>query len=163
MLVADLLGPDLRLVFCGTALGEASFRARAYYAGPGNRFWPTLAAVGITPRRFAPQEYADLLSLGIGLTDLCKTHYGSDAQLPSDALDGAALQAKVMLWQPQRLAFTSKTGARAALGRPVDYGLQPEHWGETQLWVLPSPSGRAVKFWDVSVWQALADQLVTSR
>jgi len=151
----------LRLVFCGTALGEASFRARAYYAGPGNHFWPTLAAVGITPRRFAPPEYADLLALGIGLTDLCKSHYGSDAQLPADALDGEALLWKVRLWKPQRLAFTSKTGARAALGRAVDYGPQPEHWGDTRLWVLPSPSGRAVKFWDASVWKALADDLVT--
>ena len=156
-----MLAPGLRLVFCGTALGAASFRARAYYAGPGNRFWPTLAAVGITPRRFAPSEYADLLGLGIGLTDLCKNHSGSDAQLPLDALDGSALLAKVLFWKPMRLAFTSKTGGRAALGRPVDYGLQPERWGATQLWVLPSPSGRAVKFWDASWWQQLADDLVT--
>lgn len=155
------MAPGLRLVFCGTALGAASFRAGAYYAGPGNRFWPTLQAVGITPRRFAPAEYPQLLSLGIGLTDLCKTHYGSDAQLPSEALDGEALLEKILRWKPERLAFTSKTGARAALGRAVNYGLQPERWGVTRLWVLPSPSGRAVKFWDASLWQALANDLVT--
>ena len=163
MLVPDLLIPGLRLVFCGTALGTASFRARAYYAGPGNRFWPTLALVGMTPRRFAPQESALLLNLGVGLTDLCKSHYGSDAQLPEDSLDGEALRAKILLHRPARLAFTSKTGGRAALRHPVSYGLQVERWGDTQIWVLPSPSGLAVRFWDASVWQALADDLVTSR
>jgi G:T/U-mismatch repair DNA glycosylase len=39
----DLLRPGLRIVFCGTAAGTASARAGAYYAGPGNAFWPTLA------------------------------------------------------------------------------------------------------------------------
>ena len=48
-LVPDLLAPGLDLVFCGTAPSPASFKARAYYANPGNAFWPTLNAVGLTP------------------------------------------------------------------------------------------------------------------
>ena len=35
----DLLRPDLRL-FCGTAAGTVSARARAYHAGPGNDIGP---------------------------------------------------------------------------------------------------------------------------
>ena len=50
-LVPDLLAPGLDLVFCGTAPSPASFKARAYYANPGNAFWPTLHAVGLTPER----------------------------------------------------------------------------------------------------------------
>ena len=38
----DILQPGLRVVFCGTAAGRASAKARAYYAGPGNSFWKTL-------------------------------------------------------------------------------------------------------------------------
>ena len=77
----DLLAPGLDLVFCGTAPSPASFKARAYYANPGNAFWPTLHAVGLTPERLAPQRYPELLAWRIGLTDLNKTEYGSDHEL----------------------------------------------------------------------------------
>src|SRR5277367_4280040 len=50
-LVPDLLAPGLDLVFCGTAPSPASYKARAYYANPGNAFWTTLNAVGLTPER----------------------------------------------------------------------------------------------------------------
>ena len=52
-LVPDLLAPGLDLVLCGTAPSPASFKARAYYANPGNAFWPTLHAVGLTQNRFS--------------------------------------------------------------------------------------------------------------
>ena len=54
------------------------------------------------------------------------------------------------------LAFTSKAAARAALGKVAGYGLQQERIGDTQLFVLPSPSGQARGHWDVAHWQALA-------
>ena len=69
------------MVFCGTAPSPASFKARAYYANPGNAFWPTLSAVGLTPERFSPDRYPELLTLGLGLTDLNKTEYGSDCRI----------------------------------------------------------------------------------
>ncbi len=47
----DLLRPGLRVVFCGTAAGAVSAAKGAYYAGPGNRFWPMLAKTGLTPRQ----------------------------------------------------------------------------------------------------------------
>jgi TDG/mug DNA glycosylase family protein len=155
-IVPDLLAAGLRLVFCGTAPSRASAVARAYYARPGNRFWPALHAAGFTPRRFRPAEYAQLLELGIGLTDLCKGHAGNDDELPGDALDGAALRRKLLRYQPEAVAFTSKNAARAFLVRDVDYGWQPEKVGRTRLYVLPSPSGQATRFWDENWWIALA-------
>ena len=71
-LLPDLLAPGLDLVFCGTA-GPASFKARAYYANPGDSFRPTLHVVGLTPQRLAPQRFPELLASGIELTDLNKT------------------------------------------------------------------------------------------
>ncbi len=50
----DLLAPGLDIVFCGTGAGAWSARVGAYYAKPGNKFWPTLYAVGLTPRRLQP-------------------------------------------------------------------------------------------------------------
>ena len=40
MILKDLLQPNLDIVFCGTAAGEVSARKAAYYAGPGNQFYP---------------------------------------------------------------------------------------------------------------------------
>lgn len=162
MLVPDLLVNDLKLVFCGTAPSKASFHAKAYYAKSGNRFWPTLAAVGLTPRRFAPAEYPELLSLGLGLTDLCKHHFGNDDELPRGALDRQALLTKLREFRPRRLAFTSKNAGQAALARKIThYGLQKEVLEGSQIWVLPSPSGLATKFWDIVPWRQLAAELRT--
>jgi TDG/mug DNA glycosylase family protein len=158
-IVPDVLAPELRLVFCGTAPSKASAAARAYYAKPGNRFWPALHEAGFTPRRFLPSQYAGLLELGIGLTDLCKGHSGNDDELPEGALDRDALRARIRRYRPAVVAFTSKNAARAFLGREVDYGWQPERVGPTRLYVLPSPSGQAVRFWDLAPWRALAEAI----
>jgi len=56
MVLPDVLAPGLAIVFCGTAVGTVSARRRAYYAGPGNAFWPTLHRVGLTPRQLLPEE-----------------------------------------------------------------------------------------------------------
>ena len=67
--------PGLRVVFCGSGAGAASAARGAYYAGPGNKFWPTPAcrSAAPAPRRLAPEEFASVLEYGIGLTDLAKT------------------------------------------------------------------------------------------
>ncbi|MBT2185709.1 mismatch-specific DNA-glycosylase [Sphingobium nicotianae] len=155
----DLLAPGLRLVFCGTALGRKSAEARAYYANPTNLFWRTLHEVGLTPDRFAPGDYARLLDHRIGLTDLAKGHFGNDAELPGDAFDIPALREKILLHRPDLLAFTSKAGASALLGRPtgrIALGEQSERIGGTRLFVLPSPSGSGRRYWDRRVWEELA-------
>ncbi len=158
--VPDVLAPGLKVVFCGTALGRVSAERQAYYAHPGNFFWRTLHATGLTPERLASQDYRRVLDHGIGLTDLSKSHFGNDAELPEGAFDVAALRAKIEACQPGILAFTSKTGAAAFLNRPTGslaLGLQPETEGRTRLWVLPSPSGQARIFWNQQSWQDLAD------
>lgn len=158
-LVPDLLAPQLKLVFCGTAPSRASVAAAAYYAKPGNRFWPTLHAVGITPHRYSPHEYPQLLTRGIGLTDLCKIHSGVDADLPDDAFDVIAFEKKMRHYQPHMIAFTSKNAAQSYLQMPVAYGEHPAKLGESRLFVLPSPSGLATRFFDIEIWHALATEL----
>src|SRR5262249_9196864 len=105
-LVPDLLAPNLRLVFCGTAPSAISAREKAYYANPGNQFWKTLHRVRLTPQPFHPQEYATLLTLGIGLTDLCKTCSGNDDELPEEALERDELTKKIRRYKPKLVAFT---------------------------------------------------------
>jgi double-stranded uracil-DNA glycosylase len=155
-ILPDLLPPGLRVVFCGTAPGTASARAGAYYAGPGNRFWPTLYEVGLTPVLLHPAEFTRLPDFGIGLTDISKTASGSDLEVGRRGVDPARLTAAIAAASPAHLAFNGKNAAQAALGRPVDYGRQPERIGGATTWVLPSTSGAARRFWDIGPWRELA-------
>ena len=152
----DVLTADLDIVFCGTAAGNVSARRGAYYAGPGNVFWSTLFEVGLTPRLLRPEEYRQVVSFGLGFTDLAKSVAGVDSQLSKDHFDRQRLREVILGYEPKIVAFTSKRAAREFLGWPVDYGLQPEHVGASVLFVLPSPSGAARRWWNVKHWQELA-------
>ncbi len=151
----DVLGRGLAIVFCGTAPARASARARAYYAGPGNRFWPTLHEIGLTPRRYAPADFPRLLEHALGLTDLAKFAVGVDRELSAADFDAGALREKIAACQPRWLAFTSKRAAEVYLARKAAYGVQPECLGPTQIFVLPSPSGAARAAWDIAPWREL--------
>ena len=152
----DVLRPGLDIVFCGTAAGAASARRRAYYAGPGNAFWPTLFRVGLTPRLLAPGEFRSIVQYGLGLTDISKTASGNDDELPPGSFDPGRLERAIRRYRPLFLAFTSKRAAAEFLGRPVAYGPQAAAIEATRLFVLPSPSGAARRHWDESQWLALA-------
>ena len=158
-ILPDQLRPGLRLVFCGSAAGTVSAMRGAYYAGPGNRFWPTLAAIGLTPRRFAPAEFALLLDLGIGLTDMAKYAFGRDTVLRPEDDDRAGLAARIRACRPALLAFNGKRAAAAFLGLPsreLQYGDGPALPDFPPVFVLPSTSGAATGHWDITWWHALA-------
>jgi TDG/mug DNA glycosylase family protein len=152
----DVLAPGLAVVFCGSAVGAASARRRAYYAGPGNAFWPILSEVGLTPHELAPEEYKSITKYGLGLTDLAKNISGSDHVLAERHFDRNGLRAKMLRYRPRVLAFTSKRAAEEFVRHPVDYGRLDERIGETALFVLPSPSGAARRYWDKKPWHKLA-------
>jgi double-stranded uracil-DNA glycosylase len=156
VVLADAIRPGLRVVFCGTALGTVAARKRAYYAGPGNAFYETLWRIGLTPRRLRPAEYPRLLEYGIGLTDICKTRSGSDAEVGRDAFDVERLIALLDENRPGWVAFNGKNSASGALGHPVDYGPQEERFAGALAFVLPSTSGAARRYWEISHWRELA-------
>lgn len=159
-LVPDVLQKGLAVVFCGTALGKKSHEKKAYYAHSGNKFWKMLYETRMTPQRIDPVDYKTVQSFGIGLTDICKTASGNDDQIPLTAFDPASTRKKIEYFSPCYLAFTSKTTAKLFLGKKrtkdIDYGLQAEKVGQTKLFVLPSPSGRASGYWTEQPWHELA-------
>src|SRR5437763_15939577 len=65
----DVLGPGLRVVFCGINPGRVSAAAAAHFANPRNDFWRLLHDAGFTPRLLDPQEQFETLRHGIGLTN----------------------------------------------------------------------------------------------
>jgi TDG/mug DNA glycosylase family protein len=156
----DLLRPGLRVVICGSAAGAVSAARGAYYAGPGNKFWRILAEVGLTPRQLDPCEFREVLNFGIGLTDLVKTHSGSDAVLPREANDVAGLIARIRSVCPSLIAFNGKRAAAAFYGRSgrdVGYGPGAPVADFPPIWVLPSTSGAACGSWSDAPWRQFAD------
>lgn len=151
-----MLVPGLAAVFCGNAAGKVSAHRGAYYAGPGNCFWPTLHEVGLTPVPLEPEEFRRMPEFGLGLTDACKTHFGSDAEVGSSRHDASRLEQAIARVAPAHLAFVGKRAARIVLRRQVPYGHQPEPFAGATAWVLPSPSGLARRFWDIEPWEELA-------
>ncbi|MFC3124496.1 mismatch-specific DNA-glycosylase [Pseudoroseomonas globiformis] len=159
-MLPDLLAPGLRLVFCGSAPGTVSAARRAYYAHPGNRFWSILHLAGLTPRKLAPAEYPSLLQLGIGLTDMAKHASGNDNELPPDAYDPDSFEARIRAVRPSALAFTAKAPAAAFLRRrtgAIAYGRMEGPLDFPPVWVMPSTSGQASRFWDARPWMALGE------
>ena len=159
----DQLQPGLRLVFVGTAASERSAATGHYYAHPGNRFWPTLFAVGLTPHLYQPHEFPALRELGIGFTDLCKQGAGMDHVALQAGVDVAGFVAKIRHHRPATVAFTSKKAASLFYGRPtnaITLGRQPECDDFPTTFVLSSPSGAASGAWTLQPWRELAAELV---
>jgi TDG/mug DNA glycosylase family protein len=163
----DLLRDNLDVVFVGTAAGRRSAADGIYYANRGNYFWPTLWQVGLTPRRFVPQDFAKLQGVGIGFTDLCKSGCGMDRDVVVTPADVAAFDAKMRQHQPRAIAFTSKKAASLWLRRRTDrvrYGQQKRRASDDwEVFVLTSPSSAARRYWKIDPWRDLADWLRATR
>jgi TDG/mug DNA glycosylase family protein len=162
----DILAPNLRVVFVGTAASRRSAAEGAYYAHPGNRFWRTLHEVGITPRLFAPAEFRELLALGIGFTDMSKLGSGMDWRIAEHEFDAGLFGNTIRRFNPRAIAFTSKKAASVWLGerttRAISYGRQRERADDfPEVFVLSSPSGAARPYWSIAPWQELAIWLRT--
>lgn len=151
----DVAPEGIVTLFCGSAVGKESARRGAYYAHPGNRFWPTLHKAGFTDRLLRPEEYPLLPEFSIGITDLAKYEYGNDDELSRRAYDTEDLARRIEACAPQVLAFNGKRPASAFLGvRQIGYGEVAEFSG-VRVFVLPATSGRATRFWDISHWLEL--------
>jgi TDG/mug DNA glycosylase family protein len=156
----DQLRADLRLVFVGTAASTRSASVGHYYAHPGNRFWRALHEAGITPRRLQPSQFASLLELGIGFTDLSKSGAGMDHQIARQSFDFAGFKAKIGTYRPRTVAFTSKKAASLFYNRPtsaLSLGRQPSIDDFPTVFVLSSPSGAASGHWTLQPWRELAE------
>ena len=155
-ILPDTLEPGLKVVFIGTAASRRSAAIGAPYAGPGNRFWEVLHEAGFTSRRLEPQEFRTLPQHGIGLTGMAPERVGNDDILRPGDFDPDGVRAKIERYAPRVAAFVGKRAAQEFLGRTgLDYGLQADCVGETAVFVLPSTSGAARRYWDPAPWHAL--------
>ncbi len=141
----DLLGPDLKLLFCGYNPSLRSGATGYHYAHPGNRFWRVLHAAGLTDRLRKPEEDRALLEEGIGFTNLCPRPTRRADELSREEIRAGAEELKATLerHEPRAVAYTGigvYKWFRAT--SKVGWGVQPEPAvpGVVDV-VVPSPSG----------------------
>jgi TDG/mug DNA glycosylase family protein len=142
--IPDIVAADLDILFCGINPGLWSGATGRHFANPGNRFWKTLHAAGLTNRVLAPWDTDELLAAGLGITNLVNRTTATAAELTPDELRGGAqrLEALAIEYQPRIVAVVGVSAYRTAFGRPkAVVGPQSERLANSELWVLPNPSG----------------------
>ncbi len=147
--LGPIIGPGLRILFVGINPSLRSAEVGHHFARPGNRFWPALHAAGFTPRRLEPQDDAQLVEHGIGVTNIASRPTQEAAELTrEELLEGAVeLERVVRTHQPGLVAVVGLTAYRTAFGRrTAKMGLQPDPLGGRPVWVLPNPSGLNAHF-----------------
>lgn len=158
----EVVDQGLEVIFCGMAAGKQSAAMGHHFANPKNRFWITLFEAGYLNKPIAPspdvhkqkanREY--ILHRHLGLTDFIVDQCGNDSKLKLNRAIVKQARYRLMLfiirWQPKFLAFNGKQAAKLYLGvDKIDYGLQPSNHdiGDTRLYVLPSTSPSASRWW----------------
>jgi double-stranded uracil-DNA glycosylase len=142
--VPDVIADGLRVLFCGINPGLYSAATGHHFARPGNRFWPVLHASGFTPRLLRPWEEDELLTLGLGITNVVARATARADELTREEYrtGGELLRATVERRRPRWLAVVGVTAYREAFGdRRAAVGPQENTMGGTRIWVLPNPSG----------------------
>ncbi|MEO6436488.1 MAG: G/U mismatch-specific DNA glycosylase [Tepidisphaeraceae bacterium] len=140
----DLIAPNLKVLFAGINPGLYTAAVQRHFGRPGNRFWPALHAGGFTDRVLSPFEEHELLPLGYGITNVVARATARADELSRDdfLIGGKKLVARVKRYRPRVLAVVGVGAYRVAFDRPkAQVGQQEETIDETQLWVLPNPSG----------------------
>ncbi|MGZ4318912.1 MAG: NUDIX domain-containing protein [Gaiellaceae bacterium] len=140
--VPDVLGPGLRVVFCGINPGFVSAAAAAHFANPRNDFWRLLAEAGITSRLYEPAEQLEVLAEGVGLTNAAaRTTAGSSDLRRADFAGAAERLGRIASeLRPRAIAFVGKEAYRGTFGERAEHGPQRRTLGDTGLFVLPSTS-----------------------
>src|SRR5882672_10447003 len=140
----DVIGPELRVLFCGINPGLYTAAVGHHFARPGNRFWPALYQAGFTDRLLSPFEERELLPLQIGVTNVVERATAAAAELTKEDFikGGRSLRAKVRRYRPRIVAVLGVGAYREAFAQPkAVIGEQPKRIGEARIWVLPNPSG----------------------
>ena len=147
--VPDVLAPGLTCVFCGINPGRVSAAAAAHFANPRNDFWRLLHAAGFTPTLLQPQQAAELLPLGYGITNAAFRTTPGSGDLRRGDFDLARMERVAAELRPRAMAFVGKEAYRGLFNERSELGPQLRSLGATGLFILPStsPANAAVP-WD---------------
>jgi TDG/mug DNA glycosylase family protein len=139
------------VLFVGINPGIRSSQTGHHFAGFSNRFWLLLFESRLVPERITYEDDDRLREWGYGITNIVpRPTPGIDTILPHEYVAGRAkLRRKILRHRPAIVAMVGVTVFRAMFPDrkgPVKLGLQPERIGDTEIFVLPNPSGRNANF-----------------
>jgi TDG/mug DNA glycosylase family protein len=137
----DFVGPDMRVLVCGLNPSLRSADVGFGYAGPSNRFWPAAIDAGLV--RHPRDPWRMLADDRVGMTDFVKrATVGANELRPAEYREGAVRVRRICDWlRPQVVCFVGLAGYRAGVDRNAQPGVQPEPFGGSTAYVLPSTSG----------------------
>jgi TDG/mug DNA glycosylase family protein len=147
----DRIAPGVRVLFVGINPGVRSALTGHHFAGPSNRFWKLLYESGLVPEPITFEDDDRLPEFGYGITNIvARPTPGIDTLLPIEYVEGRVkLRRKVRRYRPAVVAMVGVTVFRAMFPErkgAVKLGPQPERIGESEVFVLPNPSGRNANF-----------------
>lgn len=142
--IPDLVGPHLRVLLVGINPSLWSGWSGYHFGRPSNRLWRTLHEAGLTPRQLQPTETGEVLTAGIGITNLVRRATARADELSADEIRAGVPGLRILVAdrRPPWVAVLGVTAYRIAFGRPkATVGKQEETLDGAGLWVLPNPSG----------------------
>lgn len=153
--VDDLLGPDVRLLVVGINPGLWTAAVNAPFARPGNRFWPSLHAAGLTDWQIdctaglTTNDAMHLLSRGLGITNLVDRATVRADELTAEELRAGRRRVEGLVQGLHAgtgrlpvVAVAGITAYRTAWeDRGARLGRQEQTVAGAPLWVVPQPSG----------------------
>jgi TDG/mug DNA glycosylase family protein len=147
----DRIKPGVRVLFVGINPGIRSSLTGHHFAGFSNRFWILLFESGLVPERITFRDDDRLPEFGYGITNIVpRPTPGIDTIAPEEYVAGRLrLRRKIVRYRPPIVAMVGVTVFRAMFPDrrgAVTLGLQRERIGGTEVFVLPSPSGRNANF-----------------
>jgi double-stranded uracil-DNA glycosylase len=148
----DILAAHLEALFVGANPGLLSAQKGHNFANPANAFWRLMHESGLVPKRLVPEEEMELLTYGIGLTNLVArpTRGVMDLNLDDYAAGRKQLAAKIRKYEPQRVVFVGITVCRNFFDKkpsaPIGCGEFDERIHGAHVFVVPNPSGRNAHF-----------------
>lgn len=147
----DRIRPGVQVLFVGINPGVRSALSGHHFAGFSNRFWKLLHESKLVPEPLTFEDDDRLPEFGYGITNIVPRATPSISTLaPAEYVAGRlSLRRKVMRYKPPVIAMVGVTVFRAMFPERKDavkLGPQPERIGDTEVFVLPNPSGRNANF-----------------
>jgi G:T/U mismatch-specific DNA glycosylase len=145
-LLPEILATGLDVIFVGAAPSMAAAATGHYYAGGRNRFWQLLYQSGFTPRQLSPEEDAEVLRYGIGLTGVLLGHISTSNDLlpPPTQTELDALFQRLRRYSPRVICYNGRDVYRMCFGVDAPrWGLLKDPFGASLQFVVHSSSGRA--------------------
>ena len=147
----DRIKPGVRVLFVGINPGIRSALTGHHFAGFSNRFWKLLYDSRLVPEPITYEDDDRLPEFGYGITNICaRATPGIDTLEPNEYIEGRVkLRRKIARYRPPIVAMVGVTVFRAMFPErkgAVTLGPQPECIGESEVFVLPNPSGRNANF-----------------